>query len=67
MEFFPGKMATTVLGVRNLGIAELNITAAVANLALVSAPDGNIFNFTSLVSTARRSAPPAVGPPDRLP
>lgn len=54
MEFFPGKVTTSVIGVRNVGQSPVNITAAMGNLALVSSPEGNVYNFSSLVSVPPR-------------
>ena len=50
MEFLPGKLATAVIGVKNTGDKAFNVSAVIANLALVGSPDGNIFNFTGQVS-----------------
>jgi len=50
LEFLPGKLVTTVFGVRNPGDVAFNVSAAVGNLALVSNPEGNIFNFSGIVS-----------------
>ncbi|EFN57610.1 hypothetical protein CHLNCDRAFT_59615 [Chlorella variabilis] len=46
MSFFPGKAASCVLGVRNTGVAPLNVTYALANLASPYNASMNLFNFT---------------------
>ncbi|KAL4523121.1 hypothetical protein Ndes2526A_g07829 [Nannochloris sp. 'desiccata'] len=45
LEFIPGKTALAVIGARNLGKTEVNISAAWAQLALVSNTEGSIYNF----------------------
>ena len=50
-EFFPGKTVTCVLGVRNAGIAPVNVTLLTAQLASPIEATRNIFNFTSKART----------------
>jgi hypothetical protein len=50
LEFTPGKTAVAVFGARNMGKTDVNISAAWAQLALVSNPEGSIFNFSAAVS-----------------
>lgn len=50
LEFFPGKLSTAISGVRNTGKEAVNVSAVSAALALVSNPDGFVFNFSGLVS-----------------
>lgn len=38
-----------MIGIKNTGSTPFNVTAAFANLALVSAPEGNVYNFSGLV------------------
>lgn len=45
-EFFPGKLVTAVLGVRNAGAAPVNVSYAAANLASPYNASLNIWNFT---------------------
>jgi len=49
LEFHPGKVAPVVIGARNTGEDKIALKAAVGNLALVSDPAGNVFNFTGTV------------------
>lgn len=49
LEFIPGKTAIAVLGARNLGKTEVNISAAWAQIALVSNAEGSIYNFSAQV------------------
>lgn len=48
-EFFPGKLVTAVLGVRNAGGNPINVTYAAANLASPYNASLNIYNFTGQV------------------
>jgi hypothetical protein len=64
MEFFPGKLVTCVIGVRNNGGAAVNISAAVASLASPFNADVKIYNFTAQVRT---SAIQLIHPFDSLP
>lgn len=50
MEVVPGKVSTAIIGVRNMEDSPVNVTAAFAELALVSAPEGSVYNFSALVS-----------------
>jgi hypothetical protein len=47
--FFPGKPASCVLGVRNTGVAPVNVTYAVAHLASPYNASMNLYNFTGSV------------------
>ena len=47
--FFPGKPASCMLGVRNAGVAPVNVTYAMANLASPYNASMNLFNFTGSV------------------
>ena len=47
LEFVPGKLARAVVGLVNGGAEAVNVTAALAALAHVSAPDAPIYNFTA--------------------
>jgi len=51
LEFLPGKASLAVIGARNLGNSEVNISAAWAQLALVSNAEGGIYNFSAAVSS----------------
>ncbi|KAI8111654.1 hypothetical protein M9435_004154 [Picochlorum sp. BPE23] len=46
LEFVVGQPITAILGVRNNGPEGFNVTAVQGNLALVTDPSGNVFNFT---------------------
>lgn len=50
LEFVVGQPMTAILGVRNNGPEGFNLTAVQGNLALVTDPSGNVFNFTGTVS-----------------
>lgn len=45
---------TAVIGVRNNGAEGFNLTAVQGNLALVTDPSGNVFNFTGTVCSLSR-------------
>ena len=49
MEVIPGKLTTAIIGVRNVGDGPINITAAMGGLALVSNPEGSVYNFSAVV------------------
>lgn len=49
LEFHPGKVAPVIIGARNTGEDKIALKATVGNLALVSDPAGNVFNFTGTV------------------
>jgi hypothetical protein len=50
LEFIPGKTSVAVIGARNLGKTAVNVSAAWAQLALVSNAEGSIYNFSAAVS-----------------
>jgi hypothetical protein len=49
LEFVVGQPITAIIGVRNNGPEGFNVTAVQGNLALVTDPSGNVFNFTGAV------------------
>lgn len=53
LEFVVGQHITSIIGVRNYGPEGFNLTAVQGNLALVSDPTGNVFNFTGTVCFSR--------------
>jgi hypothetical protein len=52
--FFPGKLASVVLGVKNGGTEPLNVAYAMANLASPYHASMNLFNFTGAVRVGGR-------------
>lgn len=55
LEFVVGQPMTAVIGVRNNGAEGFNLTAVQGNLALVTDPSGNVFNFTGTVCSMSQS------------
>lgn len=49
MEFSPGDIALAMIGIRNTGETNLNISATMGSLAMTTDPDGNVYNFTTIV------------------
>ena len=49
MEFVLNSNINSVIGIRNHGPEGFNVTAIQGNLALVSDPAGNVFNFSGAV------------------
>lgn len=49
LEFVVNSHISSIIGIRNHGPEGFNVTAVQGNLALVSDPAGNVFNFTGTV------------------